>query len=83
MTRIWSTRARAKSRAKISRVGVVLPRSAWRRDHAGPTDNVHVDLNTMPGLTADVVNRWAPIITILLPEFREILIDRQGRRCER
>ena len=29
----------------------------------GPTDNVHVNLVTMPGLTADVVNRWAPIIT--------------------
>ena len=42
----------------------------------GPTQNVHVDLNTMPGLTADVVDRWAPIITNLLPEFRQILIAR-------
>ena len=42
----------------------------------GPTQNVHVDLNTMPGLTADVVGRWAPIMTNLLPEFREILLAR-------
>ena len=42
----------------------------------GPTQNIHVDLNTMPGLTADVVGRWAPTITILLPEFREILLAR-------
>ena len=42
----------------------------------GPGQNIHVDLNTMPGLTADVVNRWAPIITMLLPEFREILLAR-------
>ena len=43
----------------------------------GPTQNVHVDLNTMPGLTADVVARWAPIITNLLPEMREILKARR------
>jgi hypothetical protein len=27
-----------------------------------PAQNVHVDLNTMPGLTAGVVDRWAPVI---------------------
>ena len=43
----------------------------------GPTQNVHVDLDTMPGLTADVVGRWAPLITNVLPEIREIL---QARR---
>jgi hypothetical protein len=37
---------------------------------------VHVDLDTMPGLTADVVNRWAPVITNLLPEIAEILRGR-------
>ena len=46
----------------------------------GPTQNIHVDLNTMPGLTADVVDRWAPIITALLPEFREILLARAAGR---
>ena len=43
----------------------------------GPTQNVHVDLNTMPGLTADVVGRWAPVITNVLPEMREILLARR------
>jgi hypothetical protein len=43
----------------------------------GPTQNVHVDLDTMLGLTADVVTRWAPVITNLLPEMRAIL---QARR---
>jgi hypothetical protein len=38
-----------------------------------PAHHVHVDLDTMPGLTADVVGRWAPVITTLLPAFREIL----------
>ena len=46
----------------------------------GPAQNIHVDLDTMPGLTADVVNRWAPIITTLLPEFREILLARAAGR---
>jgi hypothetical protein len=41
-----------------------------------PTHKVHVDLDTMPGLTADVVNRWAPVITNLLPEIGEILRGR-------
>ena len=41
-----------------------------------PTHHVHVDLDTMPGLTADVVGRWAPAITNLLPECREILLAR-------
>jgi hypothetical protein len=41
-----------------------------------PTQNVHVNLDTMLGLTTDVVDRWAPIITKLLPEFREILLAR-------
>jgi hypothetical protein len=30
----------------------------------------------MPGLTADVVARWAPVITTLLPEIGEILRGR-------
>ena len=46
----------------------------------GPTQNVHVDLNTMPGLTADIVSRWAPTIAILLPEFRAILLARAAGR---
>lgn len=41
-----------------------------------PTHNVHVDLDTMQGLTAEVVARWAPVITRLLPEFRAILLAR-------
>jgi hypothetical protein len=41
-----------------------------------PTYDVHVDLDTMPGLTADVVDRWAPVITNLLPEFRHIHLAR-------
>jgi hypothetical protein len=44
-----------------------------------PTKSVHVDLDTMPGLTADVVERWAAVITNLLPEFRAILHAREGR----
>lgn len=42
-----------------------------------PTRHVHVNLDTMPGLTADVVGRWAPVITTLLPEMREILVARR------
>jgi hypothetical protein len=42
-----------------------------------PTQNVHVNLDTMPGLTAETAVRWAPIITNLLPEFREILLARR------
>jgi hypothetical protein len=38
--------------------------------------HVHVDLDTMPGLDAEIVGRWAPIITNLLPEFRAILLAR-------
>jgi len=41
-----------------------------------PAQHVHVDLNTMPGLDAAIVGRWAPIITNALPEFRTILLAR-------
>jgi hypothetical protein len=34
------------------------------------------DLDSMPGLTADVVARWAPVITTLLSEIGEILRGR-------
>jgi hypothetical protein len=39
---------------------------------------VQVHLDPMPGLTADVVARWAPTIAILLPEFRKILLARRA-----
>jgi hypothetical protein len=42
-----------------------------------PTQQVQVNLDTMPGLTADVVGRWAPVITNVLPEMREILKARR------
>jgi hypothetical protein len=45
-----------------------------------PRQQVQVNLDTMPGLTADVVSRWAPVITNLLPDMREILKAR--RRLE-
>ena len=35
--------------------------------------SVRVDLDSMAGLDADTVHRWAPIITNQIPEFREIL----------
>jgi|tagenome__1003787_1003787.scaffolds.fasta_scaffold20971053_2 hypothetical protein len=41
---------------------------------------VHVNLDPMPGLTAAVVDRWAPVIAKLLPEFREILLARPNQR---
>jgi hypothetical protein len=41
-----------------------------------PDRSLHVDLNPMGGLDAEIVSRWAPIITNLLPEFREILLAR-------
>ena len=41
--------------------------------------SVHVNLDPMPGLDAETVDRWAPVITILLPEFRQILFARRGR----
>ena len=45
-----------------------------------PAQHVHVDLNTMPGLDAAIVGRWAPIIATLLPEFRTILLARVAPR---
>jgi hypothetical protein len=41
-----------------------------------PSQNVHVNLDTMLGLDAATVDRWAPVITNLLPEFRAILLAR-------
>jgi hypothetical protein len=40
--------------------------------------SVHVNLDPMPGLDAATVHRWAPVITNLLPEFRQILIARRA-----
>jgi hypothetical protein len=37
------------------------------------TGAVQVNLDPMPGLDTETVERWAPVITNLLPEFREIL----------
>lgn len=42
-----------------------------------PTQHVRVDLNPMPGLNAETVGRWAPIVATLLPEFRSILLARR------
>ena len=39
-------------------------------------DGVKVNLDPMPGLDAEIVGRWAPVIAKLLPEFREILLAR-------
>jgi hypothetical protein len=39
-------------------------------------DGVKVNLDSMPGLDAETVGRWAPVITNVLPEFREILLAR-------
>ena len=44
------------------------------------TQNVRVNLDTMPGLDAETVERWAPIITNVLPEMREILKARPVER---
>jgi hypothetical protein len=40
--------------------------------------SVQVDLDGMPGLDAVTVSRWAPIIAILLPEIRSILLARRA-----
>jgi hypothetical protein len=45
-----------------------------------PNHHVHVDLDTMPGLTAAVVARWAPVIANLLPEIGQILKRRAAGR---
>jgi hypothetical protein len=39
---------------------------------------VLVDLNPMPGMDAVTAERWGPIIAILLPTFREILLARRS-----
>jgi hypothetical protein len=39
--------------------------------------SVKVNLDPMPGLDAETVARWAPIIATLIPEFREILLARR------
>jgi hypothetical protein len=38
--------------------------------------SVKVNLDPIPGLDAATVGRWAPVITNVLPEFREILLAR-------
>jgi hypothetical protein len=38
---------------------------------------VRVNLDPMPGMDAATAERWAPIIAILLPTFREILLARR------
>lgn len=40
---------------------------------------MQVNLDPMPGLDAATVERCAPVITNLLPEFREILTRRVHR----
>lgn len=45
-----------------------------------PNRSLHVDLNPMAGLDAEIVGRWAPNIANLLPEFREILLARSACR---
>jgi hypothetical protein len=45
-----------------------------------PDRRLHVNLDPMVGLDAEIVGRWAPIITNLLPEFREILLARAACR---
>jgi hypothetical protein len=42
------------------------------------TEHVQVHLDSMRGLDAATAERWAPVITNLLPEFRQILIGRRG-----
>jgi hypothetical protein len=41
-----------------------------------PDRSLHVNLDPMVGLDAEIVGRWAPIIATLLPEFRTILLAR-------
>ena len=41
------------------------------------TEHVQVHLDSMPGLDAATMQRWAPVITNLLPEMREILKARR------
>jgi hypothetical protein len=41
------------------------------------TESVRVNLDPMPGLDAETAHRWAPVITSLLPDFREILKARR------
>jgi hypothetical protein len=43
--------------------------------------NVRVNLDPMPGLDAVTVARWAPVITNLLPEMREILLARAATQA--
>jgi hypothetical protein len=38
--------------------------------------SMKVNLDPMPGLDAETGERWAPVITNLLPEFRVILLAR-------
>ena len=40
--------------------------------------SIKVNLDPMPGLDAEIVERWAPTITNLLPEFRIILLARSA-----
>ena len=48
---------------------------ALREDHS-----VCVDLNPLRGLDAATASRWAPVITILIPAFRAILLARGDGR---
>ena len=44
-----------------------------------PTQNIHVDLDPMPGMTAAIADRWGPVIARLMPEFRAILLARPNQ----
>jgi hypothetical protein len=41
-----------------------------------PDQSIKVNLDPMPGLDAETVHRWAPVILNALPEIRAILLAR-------
>ena len=45
--------------------------------------SLHVNLDPMSGLDAETVDRWAPVVVNLMPEFRQILIARRAAEHQR
>ena len=62
----------------LAMLAVVLSRIPWGRRGADGNRQRPSEFGSMPGLDAVTVERWAPIIAILLPEFREILLARRA-----
>lgn len=45
-----------------------------------PDHAVRIDLNAMSGMTAETAARWSPVLVLLIPRMRGILLARRSNR---